>query len=106
MTHVPSPIHPACALCAGACCEHITVPLTGNPGAVWLRYHGEPMDGNRVELACRCRMLVDGKCSVYAHRPPNCEADPVGGAMCREQCRRHRENWREIYKLMEKGSNP
>lgn len=97
----PATIHAACALCAGACCESIVMPVAiAGPAAVWLRYHGNPVGALGVELPCACRMLVDGKCSVYDHRPDNCRADVVGGQMCRDAVKRRRENWRKIVALM------
>lgn len=89
----------ACELCKGACCESIVVPVAGDVG-IWLRYHGEPLGPDRVELNCACRMLKDGRCTVYDHRPENCKAFPVGGTGCRETVKRRRENWREIIALM------
>lgn len=88
-----------CELCKGACCESIIAPVGGGPNSVWFRYHGEPVGVDRVELNCSCRMLKDGRCSVYDQRPDTCKAFIVGGPACRETVKRRRTNWREIFAL-------
>lgn len=75
----------ACKLCRGACCESIVLPLPPDPDhAAWLLKHGSggPWPGT-VALECRCRALVDGKCSVYDSRPQVCRDYQPGSDPCR-----------------------
>lgn len=92
----------ACELCRGACCESIVLNVPTGDVGVWLRYHGEPVGihGQQVELATPCRMLCDGKCSIWQHRPANCANYQVGSPACRDTVKRRRENWREIFAAM------
>ena len=95
----------ACELCRGACCESLVFPVAKQSGShsantVWLRYHGEPVGDQEVELECKRRMLKDGKCSVNQTKPKICEDFKVGGIACRATVRRRRANWLEIFELM------
>lgn len=81
-----SSIHPACALCHGACCEIIGIDselppsLRYNP---WYKFHGIPSDVGTI-LRCQCSKLgTDGLCTIYATRPRCCELAPVGDKGCR-----------------------
>lgn len=79
-------MHPACALCRGACCEFFALPVRGLgwPEDVtrWLELHGQTV-ATAVEFNCACTKLVDGKCSIYASRPHLCSEYEVGGDHCR-----------------------
>ena len=87
----------ACQRCGGACCEGLVIPCVGPP-AVFLRYHGEPVGTEAVELPCRCRMLdSDGRCTIYATRPEECTTYEIGGNACRDAVKRRRANWQEIF---------
>ena len=81
-------IHPACALCRGACCEFMRLPVTmlaeGQDAARWASYHGtyDP-SAHTVELNCRCsKLTVDGLCSVQSNKPKMCLDAVVGGPSC------------------------
>lgn len=92
----------ACEICRGACCESMVMGLPHGDFGVWLRYHGEPIGKERVELPSPCRMLVEGKCSVWESRPEHCRCYEVGGEACRATVRRRRPGqWQEIFRAME-----
>lgn len=84
-------IHPACAMCKGACCETIMVDQNqlSPDTAKWFSYHGNVWK-NWVELQTPCQMLVDGKCSIYETRPEMCKEAVVGGLACILSIRRRR----------------
>lgn len=100
------PIHPACALCKGACCEGIRLPLGPFKGKEeidrWLEYHGMAEEqGQAVYLECRCTKLVDGLCSVYSSRPRVCRKFGVGSVGCMKAIARNRPGaYPEIVKLI------
>lgn len=74
----------ACKLCRGACCESIKLPLPADPDvAQWLGLHGR-VSSATVALECKCRALVDGKCSIYQDRPQVCRDYAPGSPACRE----------------------
>jgi Fe-S-cluster containining protein len=84
-----------CAVCAGACCESITLPL-GSPDPDFLRWlllRGQPsvLIPGSTTLECRCTALTnDGRCSIYADRPRVCRDLEPGGIECRTILRRRR----------------
>ncbi len=84
-------MHPACALCRGACCESLVVDLpTGDLGR-WLGYHGRTLPSAEVELAAPCRHLETcGTCAIWEKRPAPCHVYTVGGADCRATIARRR----------------
>ena len=97
-------IHPACALCRGACCESFALnpQAWGWPAHVcqWLEFHGEPSPLG-VEFPLPCKKLVDGRCSVYADRPAMCDQFAVGCDACKVCITRRRtEQVAEILKLV------
>lgn len=97
-------IHPACALCRGACCESFALnPKAWNwPADVcqWLEYHGEPSPLG-ILFRLPCQKLVDGKCSIYLERPEMCAQFPVGCDACKECVRTRRpEQAAEILALL------
>lgn len=83
-----SDIHPACAICKGACCETLLMPM--NPGAIspdtrkYLKMRGVlTRVGLRVDVPCKS-LSPSGTCSVYSTRPDICRVYAVGGIACRE----------------------
>lgn len=83
-------MHPACALCKGACCETLALPI-GDDEVMrdWLEARGQLFvrpDGRKgVRIDARCPHLSGaGACGVYENRPVLCEQYPVGGVACRE----------------------
>jgi hypothetical protein len=98
-------IHPACALCRGACCEFFALrpKAWGWPADVaqWLEFHGEPSP-LEVMFNLPCKKLVDGKCSCYVDRPKMCAEFAVGSDDCRTciKLRRRPEQAAEILKLV------
>ena len=97
--------HPACALCRGACCESVVLPLPQEPGVKrWLSLRGKVVDlhGSLVRLECKCSALVNGQCSIYQDRPTPCKDYEVGGAACRATVAERRPvSAAEIFRLME-----
>lgn len=73
----------ACEICRGACCETIVLDVSQrNPDFyLWLKYHGEALERG-IRLECACKMLKDGKCSVYETRPKICMVYQVGCSAC------------------------
>lgn len=96
-------MHPACALCRGACCESIVLP--GIPsGEVyrWFLYHGQEISGGVLEFPLPCRHLETcGRCAIHEHRPEPCRTYEVGGLNCRATIARRRPaQAREILALL------
>ena len=86
-----------CAVCRGACCEDILVPV--DPEALdeltveWLSARGEMVvwaDRPHVRLRAPCPHLKDGRCGVYERRPLVCRAYVMGGDRCLETIARRR----------------
>lgn len=93
-------IHPACALCKGACCEFISLP----PEALssWLVLHGNAQKTRPgINLNVKCKALKGGLCSIYNRRPEQCIHFEVGGPGCLEAIayRRHYKR-KEILALL------
>lgn len=78
-------IHPACALCKGACCESFAMQprSMGWPDHVcqWMEYHGKVTEIG-VEFEQPCSKLKSGLCSVYETRPKMCQDFKVGSTGC------------------------
>ena len=85
-------LHPACALCRGACCESIVSrPPTADVGR-WLGLRGQPLADGRIEIAVPCAALSGaGTCGIHATRPDVCRAYVVGGPDCRLTILRRRQ---------------
>jgi Fe-S-cluster containining protein len=93
-------IHPACALCRGACCEFVRLSIgllaEGHDAARWAGYHGtfDP-SMQTVELNCRCSKLTpEGLCAVQDHKPQMCLDAIVGGPSCVHAIGRNRPELR------------
>ena len=77
-----------CAICRGACCETIVIPLSADADTNrWVLLHGISQGGIlssvKVSLNCRCTALtVEGACSIYEDRPDLCRIYPAGGPAC------------------------
>lgn len=92
---VSADIHPACALCRGACCEGIVLPSApyGEADANrWLCMHGTPEDAEWLYVPAPCRHLKEGRCSIYEDRPRVCSDFIVGGKLCHRAIKRNRPN--------------
>jgi hypothetical protein len=81
-------IHPACALCKGACCEGFALNprAWGWPDDVsrWLEFHGErSVLGVEFDKPCKHK-CSDGKCGIYYDddRPAMCASFEVGSEAC------------------------
>lgn len=90
-----SEIHPACAECAGACCENLLMPIDpsfmSSPVRKYLRTRGEFEGDYMIRLNCPCRYLTDeGQCGIYTSRPDVCRTAAVGGAGCRAAIKANR----------------
>ncbi len=82
----PDLTHPACALCKGACCESILVNSlpVDQDNTEFYRARGFNVTGDYAWIETRCPQLdACGKCAIFATRPKQCVAYPVGGAACR-----------------------
>jgi hypothetical protein len=85
------PMHPACKLCRGACCESVVLDQTSSAMVnEFLRARGRQLPGYRTEIESRCPHLVKGACDCHASRPVACQLFAVGGAACRETVLRRR----------------
>jgi Fe-S-cluster containining protein len=75
----------ACEYCGGACCKEFLLPkgMFGEDFERWLGYHANRND-EIMGFGLGCRMLHDGKCSIYKNRPKMCVEFPVGSRACRE----------------------
>lgn len=86
-------MHPACELCAGACCESFAIPLPDNMEpdmARWLSLRGQ-IRNMRLVLEVPCENLTNaGQCGTYDTRPQPCRSYPVGGPLCRDAVARRR----------------
>lgn len=76
-----------CAICRGACCEHLTVGLDMQalvPDARrWVQLHAVGFTGTQVTFDARCRELTPtGRCQIYDDRPELCAAFTAGGPEC------------------------
>ena len=80
----------ACELCGGACCKSMTLPkkIFNEDVARWLGYHAVEND-EVMRFNCACRMLHEGKCSIYENRPQMCKDYQVGSRACREAIKRY-----------------
>lgn len=76
-------MNPACELCGGACCKSITLsfPVIDPGVSEWLGLHGEKAERG-TRFLCQCRMLKEGKCSIYPDRPSVCREYSVGSPSC------------------------
>jgi len=78
-----------CNICRGACCESITLEITGptNDFQRFLEYRTSPQITGKGRIGrnfeCRCLMLKDGRCLVYEKRPKMCADFEPGGEVCR-----------------------
>lgn len=72
-----------CEICKGACCESIILPISfkDKDAQRWLDLHGERSEMG-IRLDCKCKALVDGRCSIYDDRPEVCRVFEVGSAGC------------------------
>ena len=69
----------------------------------WMLARGVPFGEHHVEWEQRCPSLNDcGMCSRHETKPKICVEYPVGGLHCRETVKRRRDNWKDIFELMEK----
>lgn len=79
-------MNPACALCRGACCESIALPIPTDPDVDtvrWLSYRGT-IRNQMLRIEARCSQLTpDGQCGQWASRPKPCQDYPVGSDACR-----------------------
>lgn len=83
-------MHPACNLCAGACCESIVIDRPAGDVGDWLAHHGRALDAS-VELETPCGKLGPcGECTIWQNRPAPCRTYQVGGKQCRETVARRR----------------
>lgn len=84
-------MHPACAICQGACCESITVPVETPAQRDYARVRGTlelAIGGEQMRVHSVCPQLTAaGCCGIWATRPGICEAYPVGGSGCRAAIR-------------------
>lgn len=85
-----SEIHPACALCQGACCRTIGIPIDmsqlelGDKEHFGLRKMRIYIEPEVVVLDCACSALTtEGACGRYETRPQPCINFPLGGEECR-----------------------
>lgn len=76
----------SCEECKGYCCKHLAVPidepetLEDYKNIYWYLYHDdcsvyigtEGIWYLQVEVKCK-HLDKDGKCKIYAHRPPLCK---------------------------------
>ena len=94
-------IHPACALCRGACCECVLQKPGKTDDLAWWDARGEATPFGYM-LLTRCRHLTfTGKCAIYEERPFACEVFLPGCAECREVVKRRRPaRAAEILKLV------
>jgi len=90
----------ACAICHGACCESIVVPIPSDDAGMWLRYHATHIGPGLFEFATPCHKLCAGRCTIHETRPENCKAYEVGGVACRSTVLRRRTNHAEIFAAM------
>lgn len=75
-------MNPACALCRGACCETVMLPIEGEvPVTLLLRGHQEA-DGFRLTSPCR-HLSRKGLCRIHDDKPLLCREYEVGGEGCR-----------------------
>jgi Fe-S-cluster containining protein len=76
-------IHPACALCRGACCEYMQIKYADKDSQAWCDLHGTPdKHGTILELPCK-HLRKDGQCGIYEVRPLACFVYKVDGEHCR-----------------------
>ena len=73
----------ACEICKGACCETFSLGVTQKNADfyLWLKYHGTAVESG-IRFDCQCKMLVDGRCSIYEDRPKICRDYQVGSRAC------------------------
>ena len=100
-----APIHPACALCKGACCEVFALQRKNlaAPADIiaWFGFHGTEHPVLGFVYACACSKLRDGLCSIHATKPINCVEMKVGGEECRSiVALRRKEREKEIVEAM------
>lgn len=105
-------MHPACAICRGACCETVVIPLPeprhmtrGMWELLMLRGDLTP-GGGGVRLDAPCRHLTRaGKCGIHDDRPQVCRDYKVGGPACRAAVRDRRPPAvvERIYERMREG---
>lgn len=85
-------MHPACALCRGACCESLVLhDLPPGEPSRFLALHGEVLPDGSLELPVPCTQLMKcGECSIHPHRPQPCRDYAVGSIACRATVLRRR----------------
>ena len=92
-------MNPACARCAGACCEEFSIPEGSARDDVsrWFALHASssllPGGIPVLRFECRCTALShDGLCLIYEARPILCQTFEAGGAACLEVLERRRSS--------------
>jgi hypothetical protein len=99
-------IHPACALCRGACCEFVRLDLSmlavGQDAARWATYHGTFNCADQsIEINARCSKLTpEGLCGCQSTKPKMCLDAEVGGPACVHAIGRNRPELRTRLMLL------
>jgi Fe-S-cluster containining protein len=80
-------MNPACAVCRGACCSSVVLPIdvttVGREVAVMLTLRGsQEAHGFRLDAPCR-HLSRKGQCRIHEDRPTVCREYAVGGEGCR-----------------------
>jgi len=74
-----------CAICNGACCRGVSIPLSAEPqGDVrrWMETRGAVV-GATWHIDSVCKHLHMGRCSIYDVRPQNCRDYEPGCDACK-----------------------
>lgn len=71
-----------CRVCRGLCCTKLALAVDDPDVHRWLSFHGDQTSEKWIEFPCRCRKLVNGKCSIYEDRPKICKDLEVGSNEC------------------------
>jgi hypothetical protein len=103
-----------CALCGGACCREIEVPIGFKTPDIlnWISIHEKvEIQGKRLHIAVPCQYLHQGKCLVYhdsKKRPRLCYEFEVGNRNClryiRKYCPENKEELLTLAKVLERNN--
>jgi len=80
-------IHPACALCKGACCESFAIPerpFNDGEGDTndWIQAHADIVVHGMILVQRPCKHLANGLCSIYPDRFTCCKEQAIGSVGC------------------------